>query len=111
MYSIAADASVCDLEPLLQVITTAMGVVAVHHRGRKPLLVTSSAICGVSLVALGVFFRMKDAGQDVSAIEWLPLTSIIVFLLGFATGFGPIGYLFMGEMTLTIEFHTDGGPY
>ena len=59
-----------------------------HSRGRKPLLVASSVITGASLVVLGVFFRLKDTGQDVSAIEWLPLTSVVVFLLGFGIGFG-----------------------
>ncbi|XP_043246969.1 facilitated trehalose transporter Tret1-like [Amphibalanus amphitrite] len=73
----------------------ALGVAAVHSRGRKPLLVASSVITGASLVVLGVFFRLKDTGQDVSAIEWLPLTSIVVFLLGFGIGFGPITYLYM----------------
>ena len=85
-----------------QVLTTIIGVVAVHNRGRKPLLVASSAVCGVSLVVLGVFFWLKDAGRDVSAIEWLPLTSVILYLLGFGIGFGPIGYLFMGKAYLRL---------
>ncbi|XP_043246973.1 facilitated trehalose transporter Tret1-like [Amphibalanus amphitrite] len=83
---------------LTKVLTTALGVAAVHSRGRKPLLVASSVITGASLVVLGIFFRLKDTGQDVSAIEWLPLTSIVVFLLGFGIGFGPITYLYMGEI-------------
>ncbi|KAF0304858.1 Facilitated trehalose transporter Tret1-2 [Amphibalanus amphitrite] len=70
---------------------------------RLPLALTLLVVimqqgCGASLVVQGVFFRLKDTGQDVSAIEWLPLASVVVFLLGFGIGFGPITYLYMGEI-------------
>ncbi|KAG0709479.1 Facilitated trehalose transporter Tret1-1 [Chionoecetes opilio] len=45
-------------------------------------------------VALGVFFYLKEHGD---APEWLPLTSLIVFIVAFSLGYGPIPWVLMGE--------------
>lgn len=51
----------------------------------------------ISLAALGGFFYLKVHG-DVSQIGWLPLTSLVVYVLSFSLGFGPIPWLMMGEI-------------
>lgn len=53
----------------------------------------------VTLAALGGYFYVKDyVHGDVSNIGWLPLTSLILFVLCFSLGFGPIPWLMMGEI-------------
>lgn len=42
----------------------------------------------VTLAALGGYFYVKDTGGDVTSIGWLPLGSLVVFVLSFSLGFG-----------------------
>uniref|UniRef100_A0A0P4WCL5 Major facilitator superfamily (MFS) profile domain-containing protein n=1 Tax=Scylla olivacea TaxID=85551 RepID=A0A0P4WCL5_SCYOL len=48
--------------------------------GRRVLVITSSLICTVSLLLLGVYFFLQSSGTDVSAITWLPLFSLLVYM-------------------------------
>lgn len=52
----------------------------------------------IGLGALGGYFYVKDNGQDVSHIGWLPLVSLMCYVLCFSLGFGPIPWLMMGEI-------------
>lgn len=58
-----------------------------------------SSVCMiVSLLTLGGFFYMKNSNVDTMAYGWLPLTSFVVYVIGFSLGFGPIPWLMMGEI-------------
>lgn len=53
----------------------------------------------ITLSALaGYFYIMEHNPQLASTIGWLPLASLIVFVLSFSLGFGPIPWLMMGEI-------------
>lgn len=58
----------------------------VDRAGRKPLLIFSSTFMGISLITLGIYFKLKDAGDDVSNLGWLPLTSLTLFMIAFSVG-------------------------
>lgn len=51
-----------------------------------------------TLTSLGGYFYAKTNGHDVSDISWLPLASLMIFVLSFSMGFGPIPWLMMGEI-------------
>jgi hypothetical protein len=50
------------------------------------------------LVALGAFFYIADNGSDVASIGWLPLTSLSVYIIFFAIGYGPVPWLMLSEI-------------
>lgn len=52
----------------------------------------------ITLAALGGYFYVKDNNGDVSTIGWLPLSSLVIFVLSFSLGFGPVPWLMMGEI-------------
>ena len=52
----------------------------VERLGRRILMVTSSLLCTISLLFIGVFFMLKNTGSDVSTIGWLPLISLLVYM-------------------------------
>lgn len=52
----------------------------------------------MSLCALGGYFYAKSNGSDVSQIGWLPLGSLMIYVVCFSLGFGPIPWLMMGEI-------------
>lgn len=55
------------------------------------LLYVSSIGMMVTLAALGAYFYIKEIPQsDVSTLGWLPLGSLVIFVLSFSLGFGPI---------------------
>jgi len=67
----------------VQTAFTIVGSLTVEKMGRKLLLLISAAVMGVTLAALGVFFKYVELyGQEIASeqLGWLPLTSLIVFL-------------------------------
>jgi len=69
-----------------QMITTGVAALIVDRAGRKPLLIFSSSVMLVSLVALGTYFNIKKSGSDVSNLGWLPLLSLTLFMISFSIG-------------------------
>lgn len=53
----------------------------------------------LTLFSLGGYFCAKDVfHHDVTAIGWLPLASLMIFVLTFSLGYGPVPWLMMGEI-------------
>lgn len=86
------------LVALVQLVMSGVAALIVDRAGRKPLLMISTSVMSVSLIALGYYFRQKDSGSDVSSLGWLPLTSLIVFMVAFSVGLGPVPWMLMGEL-------------
>ncbi|KAL0125276.1 hypothetical protein PUN28_004422 [Cardiocondyla obscurior] len=83
---------------IVQMVTTVVAAVIVDRAGRKPLLILSSSVMLISLVALGSYFNLKESESDVSNLGWLPLTSLTLFMIAFSIGMGPIPWMLMGEV-------------
>jgi Sugar (and other) transporter len=74
------------------------------------LLIISSSAMGLMLIALGVYFYLLDAESDaVNSLNWLPLTSLCVYLVAFSIGFGPLPWLIMSEV-YSKECNAIAGP-
>lgn len=73
--------------------------VLVDRAGRKILLLISIITMTITLIALGVFFYIQDSDpESAKNMGWLPLTSLCVYMVAFALGFGPIPWLAMSEV-------------
>ncbi|XP_072944082.1 facilitated trehalose transporter Tret1-like [Epargyreus clarus] len=80
-------------------ISTFLATALIDRAGRKLLLYISSVTMTITLVVLGTFFYVRDnLHLDVSNLGWLPLTTLMIYLLGFSLAFGPIPWLMMGEI-------------
>ncbi|XP_057339495.1 uncharacterized protein LOC130676995 [Microplitis mediator] len=86
---------------LVQAVMAGVAALIVDRAGRKPLLIFSSSFMSISLVALGLYFNLKDSGKDVSNLGWLPLVSLTLFMIAFSIGLGPIPWMIMGELFTT----------
>jgi len=75
---------------VVQVVMTVTSALLIEKAGRRILLLQSSVIMGLCLAMLGIYFQMKDAGSDVRNISILPLGSVVLFIVCFSLGFGPI---------------------
>jgi SP family facilitated glucose transporter-like MFS transporter 8 len=64
----------------------------------------------LTLISLGVFFYIVDNDEDLAAtLGWLPLTSLCVYLIAFALGYGPIPWLMLSEV-YTKEYNAVASP-
>jgi len=85
---------------IVQVLATGLGTFLVDRAGRRVLLIYTEFIMGISFVALGVFFYLKKINNDniPSGLQWLPLVSVILFIVAFSIGIGPLSWTIMGEI-------------
>lgn len=87
---------------IIQVISSAFSVWGMDKLGRKVLLMVSCALVGLSCGVLGLFFTLKDNAvidqRGVEDISVLPLTSLIIYIIFFCVGLGPIPWLASSEI-------------
>lgn len=103
---------------LVQLLSNISSLFVVDRFGRKPLLLASGVIMSVSMGGMGYAFHLNDIGNKdyrlvdvvrairklslihllLPSFSFLPLLSLMVFMMGFSIGFGSIPYLLMGEL-------------
>ncbi|CAG7828155.1 unnamed protein product [Allacma fusca] len=83
----------------VQVLASLVSSLLMDKAGRKVLLLFSDLVMSLFLVGLGFFFYLKEFNPEFAAqIGWLPLASLIAFIIAMSVGFGPIPWLMMGEL-------------
>lgn len=83
-----------------QIIATYVSTLIIDKLGRKPLLILSGAVMAISGAVLGLYFYLQQkttVTADVD-ISWLPILCMVVFIVVFSLGYGPIPWLYMGEV-------------
>jgi facilitated trehalose transporter len=84
---------------IVQVVFGFVSTVCVERLGRRILLTVSELGLTVSLFALGTYFYIKAENPESAAnLGWLPLTSLIVYVMSFNFGVGPVPWTLMGEL-------------
>lgn len=81
-----------------QVVATVATVVLIDRAGRKILMYISAATTGLCMVALGYYFWRLENNMDVSSISWIPLASLVIYIIGYSFGLGPIAWLMSVEV-------------
>ena len=110
----------------VQIVASIIQTLIVEKFGRKPLLIISDFFVCLSMVAVGIFFKMyencpdcqptrlapsttslngslieaslKVSKQTVSDIGWVPLVGLMVFVFFFMIGLGPLAWLLNVEL-------------
>ena len=80
------------------VATTIVACVLMDLAGRRPLLMFGSFLMTLSHCALGAFHYLNDEKHIKTDLSWMPLASLIVFIVAFSLGWGPIPWLVMSEI-------------
>ncbi|XP_075222588.1 facilitated trehalose transporter Tret1-like isoform X2 [Lycorma delicatula] len=84
---------------LVQVVATFISTFLTDRTGRKPLLLLSGVLMGISMGLLGVYFYVtENYPEKASDIGLIPIISLIVFMSGFSIGYCNIPFLLMGEL-------------
>ncbi|CAH0405429.1 unnamed protein product [Chilo suppressalis] len=83
---------------IVNFISTFIATVLIDRLGRKMLLYISCVSMIVTMVTLGAYCYLNDSGVDVKNLGWLPLACLVIYVLGFSVGFGPVPWLMLGEI-------------
>lgn len=81
----------------VQVVATAGAVYLMDRAGRRPLLLFSGAGMAIACFTLGLFYHWNALGQAEN-ISWLALAALILYIVAFSLGWGPIPALLMSEV-------------
>jgi len=112
-YTVAIfEASGSDISPniativvgALQLVGACLGTVLMDRAGRRFLLLLSSIGMGLTLAPIAYFFHLKLTGSDpefMQSIGWLPVTSMSIYIVVYALGFGPVPFVLIGELFTT----------
>lgn len=77
------------------IFTTAM----IERAGRRPLLMVSTLGGSIPHFLLGLFFQLKNNNSPlIDSILWLPIVSVLAFIITYALGLGVIPTAIMSEL-------------
>jgi sugar porter (SP) family MFS transporter len=79
----------------VNVLMTIVSVKLLDRTGRRPLLLAGIAGMIASLAALGFVFRL---GSHTTALAWLAVVSVMLYVGSFAISLGPIFWLLISEI-------------
>ncbi|CAH2108109.1 unnamed protein product [Euphydryas editha] len=80
----------------VQLFSNGVSTVLVDRSGRRPLLLLSAVTMCASMLSMGCAFFFKF--EHNSYLGYLPIASLVVFMLGFSLGFGGLPFLLLGEL-------------
>jgi MFS transporter, SP family, galactose:H+ symporter len=80
---------------IVNVILTIVAMQLIDRVGRRPLLLISLAGMSVSLIVLGVAFKLP---QLSGSLGWIAVTSLMLYVGSFAVGLGPVFWLILSEI-------------
>lgn len=81
---------------IVQLASNMLALFVVDRAGRKPLLIVSGVVMSVSMAFMGLAFHLTARGN--TDYGYIPIASLMVFMIGFSVGFGSIPFLLMGEI-------------
>lgn len=76
---------------VVMLVSSCISPFFVDRSGRKSLLLISAAGMAISLTVMGIYFPLDEQGM-MGAFGWLPVTSLVGFILFYCVGFGPLPF-------------------
>jgi len=73
--------------------------VLIERLGRKFLLVLSTVLISLAAFSLGLYFYILESGHSPQVLIFMPLASLITFVLAFSIGYGPLLYVIVAEIS------------
>ncbi|XP_032523324.2 facilitated trehalose transporter Tret1 [Danaus plexippus] len=112
------ESSGSDLQPAIatiiigavQVVASCITPVVVDRLGRRLLLMVSACGTAIGAILLGMFFLLKhNESEVVASISFLPILSLVLFIVTYCWGLGPLPWAVMSEL-FPIEVKAAASP-
>nr|KAJ3420055.1 hypothetical protein HK105_006159 [Polyrhizophydium stewartii] len=91
----AADIPFTLANNFINFVATFPGMYLIERVGRRKLLIWGGIMMGVAHCLVCLFFGLS---QQTSALSWLAIVSVYIFLFGFASTWGPIVWTYQSEI-------------
>ncbi|CAH0564533.1 unnamed protein product [Brassicogethes aeneus] len=82
----------------VQMLTVIVSTQLIDRLGRKILLIISCGGSCIALTSMGLYFYLKTNKFNVDALFWLPLFSLILYIISFNLGLSCVPWALMGEI-------------
>jgi MFS family permease len=85
---------------IVQFCATIVSTFLLDRLGRRPLLLTSIAFMGVAMASLGGYYYYRDlvGVEEAEKLAWLPLASLVLYIIFYSIGIGPVPWFFIAEL-------------
>nr|CAH7744383.1 unnamed protein product [Callosobruchus chinensis] len=83
---------------VIMLVSSQLASLQVDRFGRKVLLVISTLVSGICLLALAIYFNFKNTGYDVRPASWIPITAVMIYAAGFKIGLGIVPIVITAEI-------------
>lgn len=84
---------------MVKIVSLFVASLYVEKLGRRPLLLISSLGSALTLFAIGLYFQLESTNSNISyRMSWLPVVCIVLFIVAYSVGIGPIPMAVMSEM-------------
>lgn len=83
---------------VVQVLAAYVQVVTIEKANRRYFLMASAGGMMVCLAALGFYFHLKKSEITFAGLGFLPLASLMLYIVFFSLGLGPVPWMMMGEL-------------
>ncbi|GBP39177.1 Facilitated trehalose transporter Tret1 [Eumeta japonica] len=80
----------------VQLMSNGVSTMLVDRAGRRPLLMVSAALTAAAMAAMGSAYYFEF--EHNSWLGYLPVISLVVFMVGYSVGFGGLPFLLLGEL-------------
>lgn len=84
----------------VQTIVTLISCFLMDKMGRRFLLIGSGLVMAFAMTVMSIYYFLLDSKGSAFNDEfgWIPLVAIILFIIAFSMGYGPIPWLLMSEL-------------
>uniref|UniRef100_A0A1B6JQC3 Major facilitator superfamily (MFS) profile domain-containing protein n=1 Tax=Homalodisca liturata TaxID=320908 RepID=A0A1B6JQC3_9HEMI len=83
---------------IIMCVSSFLSPVTVQKFGYKTSLLISTSGCVLGMGSLGIFFLLKANHFNVDSVSWLPLLSVVTYILFFNAGFATVPWALSGEL-------------
>ncbi|KAJ8938237.1 hypothetical protein NQ314_011566 [Rhamnusium bicolor] len=82
----------------IMLIAASVASFQIDKYGRKMLLIFSSVLTGICLLAMAIYFHLKTLNYDVLSVSWIPIVSVMVYAAVFKLGVGIVPIVITAEI-------------
>ncbi len=84
---------------VVQVVASGLTPIVVKKLGKRIMLLVSAAAMCLSMGLMGLYFYLKENDPETaSSISWLPIAALVIYIILYCLGFGPLPWAVLGEM-------------
>ena len=83
---------------VVQVVATVVSCYLMDRAGRRPLLLLAGSGMTLACFTLGLYYHATKNGSNVEDLSWLAMASLVIYIIAFSLGWGPIPPIVMSEI-------------